>query len=100
MEHAEDHINEIENFEKGNPNGLEYDEMSVEQKIKITFMLYDRATNPEHPDRKTYTIGDSMHGRVMNEIKSYNYMDNQKYKKIKQLVDIMKETFGYDKPQV
>ena len=34
-------------------------------------------------------------GRVMNEIGSYDYMDNEKYKRIEKLIEVMKENFGF-----
>ena len=37
-----------------------------------------------------------MFGRIMNEIQSYDYLDNAKYQKIQRLLNILKETFGYD----
>jgi len=32
----------------------------------------------------------------MNEIGSYDYIDNEKYKRIENLLEIMKETFGFE----
>ena len=37
-----------------------------------------------------------MQGKVMNEIISYDLMDNQKYQRIEYLLSVMKETFGFD----
>ena len=37
-----------------------------------------------------------MHGKVMNEIISYDLMDNEKYRRIEYLLSVMKETFGFD----
>lgn len=37
-----------------------------------------------------------MLGRIMNELQTYDYMENDKYKKIGTLIHIMKETFGYE----
>ena len=31
----------------------------------------------------------------MNEIQSYYYIDNDKYKKIEKLIKILRETFGF-----
>ena len=36
-----------------------------------------------------------MMGRIMNEIGSYDYMDNEKYKRIEKLIEVMKENFGF-----
>ena len=41
-------------------------------------------------------LDDSMFGGMMNEIQSYDYLDNDKYMKIQKLLKIMQETFGYD----
>jgi hypothetical protein len=37
-----------------------------------------------------------MFGRIMNDIQSYDYIDNEKYKRIEKLLEIMKETFGFE----
>ena len=37
-----------------------------------------------------------MQGKVMNEIISYDLMDNQKYQRIEYLLSVMKETFGFE----
>jgi hypothetical protein len=38
-----------------------------------------------------------MRGRIMNESHSYHYHDNPKYTKIEKLIEILQETFGFDK---
>lgn len=37
-----------------------------------------------------------MMGKIMNEVQSYDYLDNIKYKRIEYLLSIMNETFGFD----
>ena len=39
-------------------------------------------------------IDPSMLGRIMNDVQSYDFKTNEKYKRIETLIGIMKETFG------
>ena len=39
-----------------------------------------------------------MNGRVMNQIQSFEYLENDKYSRIEKLLLIMKETFGFEDP--
>ena len=41
-------------------------------------------------------IDDSMHGRMLNSLQSYDLMDNKKYKNLEALLDAMRETFGFN----
>jgi hypothetical protein len=36
-----------------------------------------------------------MLGRFINELQSYDYLDNEKYKKIEKLMEILNDTFGF-----
>ena len=36
-----------------------------------------------------------MHGRIKNIYQTYDYLDNDKYKRFELLLDIMQETFGF-----
>jgi hypothetical protein len=61
--------------------------------------LYDKATNKNNADRAKfipYLDQKEMKGKVMNEICSYDLMDNEKYQRIEYLLSVMKETFGFD----
>ena len=55
------------------------DRMSEEQKIDALFDLYDKATNKDNADKAKYIPHvdmKEMQGKVMNEIISYDLMDN------------------------
>lgn len=69
------------------------------QKVDALFDLYDKATNKDNADKAKYIPHidmKEMHGKVMNEIISYDLMDNEKYRRIEYLLSVMKETFGFD----
>lgn len=36
-----------------------------------------------------------MHGRFINQLQSYDYLDNDKYKKVERLMEILSDTFGF-----
>lgn len=77
----------------------DYENMSDEQKIDALHDLYDKATNKHNADRDKYLPHidqNEMKGKVMNEICSYDLMDNEKYQRIEYLLSVMKETFGFD----
>lgn len=40
-----------------------------------------------------------MMGRIMNEIQSYNFLENAKYRRIQSLLTIMNETFGFEEAE-
>merc|ERR1719231_1742771 len=69
-----------------------------EQKINALFEIYSKAADKENAERAEYRsmLDDSMFGGMMNDIQSYDYLDNDKYMKIQKLLKIMQETFGYD----
>jgi len=73
-------------------------ELSDDKKYALLYTMYDKATNKDNAERvqNLTQIDDQMLGRVMNEIQSYDYMDNEKYHRIEKLLEIMKETFGFD----
>jgi len=77
----------------------DYDLMGTEEKIDALFELYDAGTNQDNADREIYKgqLDAAMHGRIMNPYQSYDYLDNDKYKRIEKLLDIMQETFGFAK---
>lgn len=76
----------------------EVDQMNDEQKFDALFEIYSKATDKDNAERAEYKshLDDGMFGGLMNEIQSYDYLDNPKYKQMQKLLKIMQETFGYD----
>jgi hypothetical protein len=77
----------------------DFESMSGDQQIDALWDLYDKATNPHNADRAKYLPSidqKEMMGKIMNEICSYDLMDNEKYQRIEFLLSVMKETFGFD----
>ena len=62
--------------------------------------MYDKATNKDNADRDYYknSIKDEMHGTLLNEIQSYYYLENEKYKRCEKLLKIMNENFCFEDP--
>jgi hypothetical protein len=60
--------------------------------------IYDKAVDIENSEKQIYwdKLDKEMHGRIMNEYKSYDLMDNEKYRRIEYLLSVMQETFGFD----
>lgn len=60
--------------------------------------IYDKAVDIENSEKQIYwdKLDKEMHGRIMNEYKSYDLMDNEKYQRIEYLLSVMQETFGFD----
>jgi hypothetical protein len=83
------HIDRIE--------GIDPDLMSGESRIKVVHEYYLQATDKDNPLRQAFAIDDEMKGRMMGSLQSYDFMDNDKYKKLDKMLGIMKETFGYNK---
>lgn len=97
MELVELHIEGLDKFND------DFDNMTDEQKIDALFDLYDKATNKDNADKAKYIPHidmKEMQGKVMNEIVSYDLMDNQKYQRIEYLLSVMKETFGFDNVEI
>lgn len=93
MELVELHQDGLEKFNEN------FESMNEEQKIDALHDLYDKATNKDNADKAKYIPHvdmKEMQGKVMNEIISYDLMDNQKYQRIEYLLSVMKETFGFD----
>lgn len=84
---------------QANPD-LDFDILTQEQKFAALNALYDKATNKDNAERDNYRTGvrDDMHGRMLNEIQSYNYLENEKYKRCEKLLNIMNENFGFEDP--
>jgi ubiquinone/menaquinone biosynthesis C-methylase UbiE len=55
-------------------------------------MDYENAEKQYYFDQ----LDPQMFGRVMNDIQSYDYIDNEKYKRIEKLLEIMSENFGFE----
>lgn len=72
-------------------------DLGVEEKINALYELWDAGTNKDNAERDAYTgqLDKDMHGRIMSVYQTYDYLDNDKYKRIEQLLDIMQETFGF-----
>lgn len=76
--------------------GVEPDMMTETEKIKTVLEYYNQATDKNNPLREQIQLEDGMHGRLLSKVQSYDLMDNQKYKDIDQLLDLMSETFGFN----
>lgn len=59
--------------------------------------MWEKATDKNNADRlaDVKMVHQEMLGRIMNQIQSYECMDNDKYKRIEKTLQIMKETFGF-----
>lgn len=75
--------------------------MGIEEKINALYELWDAGTNKDNAERDEFAriLDPDMHGRVMNIYQTYDYLDNDKYKRIEQLLEIMQETFGFAKEE-
>lgn len=76
--------------------GVEPDMMTETEKIKTVLEYYNQATDKNNPLREQIQLEDGMYGRFLSKVQSYDLMDNQKYKDIDQLLDLMSETFGFN----
>lgn len=76
----------------------DYASMDEGQKVNALKDFYDKAVDIENSEKQIYydKLDKEMHGRIMNEYKSYDLMDNEKYQRIEYLLSVMKETFGFD----
>lgn len=63
---------------------LDVELMSEEQKIEALYDLYDRGTNKDNAEKAKYEkmLDSQMRGRIMNEIQSYHFLENAKYRRI------------------
>ena len=50
---------------------------------------YLKATDWDNPNRGDYKVEAEMNGRIIADVMSYNLMDNEKYKDIEELLEIM-----------
>ena len=65
---AEQHIDRIEDVES--------DIMTESEKIKLVLEYYKQATDKNNPMRVVQDLDDSMHGRLVSTIQSYDLLDN------------------------
>ena len=70
--------------------------MTENEKIKTVLEYYQQATDKNNPLRDHIELESSMYGCILSKVQSYDLMDNQKYKDIDQLLDLMSETFGFN----
>merc|ERR1712046_513372 len=77
---------------------FDYQSLDEMQKVDALKDFYDKAVDIENSERQIYydKLDKEMHGRIMNEYKSYDLMDNEKYQRIEYLISVMQETFGFD----
>jgi hypothetical protein len=62
--------------------------MDQQQKIDSLKEIYEKAVDKDNAEKAIYMekINTEMHGKVMNEYKSYDLMDNEKYQRIEYLL--------------
>jgi len=65
-----------------------FDSMDQQQKIDSLKEIYDKAVDKDNAEKTIYMekLNKEMHGKVMNEYKSYDLMDNEKYQRIEYLL--------------
>lgn len=84
-------------FENSIYEDRDFSDLGVEEKINALYELWDAGTNKDNAERDAHSghISRDMHGRIKNIYQTYDYLDNEKYKRIELLLDIMQETFGF-----
>ena len=70
--------------------------MTNEAKMKIVLEYFEQASDKDNLLRVALDVEEFMYGRMMSNIQSYDLMDNTKYKQIDKLLEVMRETFGYN----
>jgi hypothetical protein len=65
-----------------------FDSMDQQQQIDSLKEIYDKAVDKDNAEKAIYMdkLEKEMHGKVMNEYKSYDLMDNEKYQRIEYLL--------------
>lgn len=79
----------------------ELDMMTDDQRVTALYNIFAKATDKNNAESKLYASKlnlTAMNGRVMNQIQSFEYLENDKYSRIEKLLLIMKETFGFEDP--
>ena len=64
--------------------------------MKVVLEYYEQSIDKDNLLRVALEVDQYMHGRMLSNIQSYDMMDNFKYKQIVQLLEVMKETFGFN----
>lgn len=75
--------------------------LTDDQRVTALYNIYAKATDKNNAESKLYASKlnlAAMNGRVMNQIQSFEYLENEKYSRIEKLLLIMKETFGFEDP--
>lgn len=74
-----------------------FQSMDENQRVNALKEFYDKAVDIDNSEKQIYfeKLDKEMHGRIMNEYKSYDLMDNEKYQRIEYLLTVMQETFGF-----
>lgn len=87
VEQHEDHLP----IESSVYRDREFGALGVEEKINALYELWDAGTNKDNAERDAHSghISRDMHGRIKNVYQTYDYLDNEKYKRIELLLDIM-----------
>lgn len=62
-----------------------------EEKIQAVREYYIKATDWDNPNRGEFKVEAEMNGRIIADTMSYNLMDNEKYKDIEELLEIMEQ---------
>mmetsp|Transcript_1146 Transcript_1146/g.2101 ORF Transcript_1146/g.2101 Transcript_1146/m.2101 type:complete len:420 (+) Transcript_1146:3595-4854(+) len=69
--------------------------MTTDQKIKAVNQYFNFASDKDNPLRFAMELDRALLGQILNQISSYDFMDNPKYKQINKLLIVLNETFGY-----
>ena len=65
-----------------------------DQKTIAVRKLYDEATDVDNPNRFKLNVDQDLHGRISNNVCSYDLMDNPKYQRIEECLEILNERLG------
>jgi hypothetical protein len=68
--------------------------------MQLCYGIYYDATDVNNPARDDKELRHELLGKVGNEVQSYDYLDNKKYKRIERLIEILEEDFGFDPSDV
>ena len=65
-----------------------------DQKTIAVRKLYEEATDVDNPNRFKLNVEQDLHGRISNNVCSYEMMDNPKYQRIEECLEILNERLG------
>ena len=68
--------------------------------MQLCYGIYYDATDVNNPARGGCELKEELKGKIANEVQSYDYLDNKKYKRIERLIGILEEDFGFDPSDV